>query len=110
LVPGYRRFGIKVITLLLNFGSKVKVNDAQSGFRAYSKQVLNAVSPSEAGMSVSVETLIRARAAGFGIREVATSCRYHPHSSTKNPVVHGLGVALSVVRIRLKSSLHRLVR
>ena len=109
-MPRYRRFGIKVITLLVNFGSKVKVRDAQSGFRAYSRRVLNAISPSETGMSVSVETLIRARAAGFGIKEVATSCHYHPQSSTKNPVVHGLEVALSVVRIRLKNSSHRLVR
>jgi len=102
-MPGYRRLGIKVITLLLNLGSKVKVRDAQSGFRAYSKWVLDAISPSEGGMSVSVETLISARAAGFGIREVAISCRYHPYSSTKNPVIHGLGVAFSVIKLRLKS-------
>jgi len=107
-MPGYRKFGIKVITLLFNLGAKTKVRDAQSGFRAYSKRVLNTISPTETGMSVSVEILIRARTAGFGIREVATSCRYHSRSSTKNPVVHGLEVALSVVRLRAKNLLGRL--
>lgn len=101
-IPRYRRFGIKVITFLFNFGSKVKVQDAQSGYRAYSRQALNAISATGADMSISVETLIQARAAGLRITEIATSCRYHPHSSSKNPVIHGLGVALSVVTLRLK--------
>lgn len=109
-MPRYRRFGIKVITFLFNFGAKVKVHDAQSGFRAYSKRVLNAISLTETGMSVSVETLIKARAAGLRIREVATSCQYHPYSSSVNPVIHGLRVALSVVRLRLKSLVGGLVR
>ncbi len=102
-MPGYRRFGIKLITFLFNFGSKVKVRDAQSGFRAYSKQVLSNISATEAGMSISVETLIKARAYGLKIREVATSCQYHSSSSSMNPVTHGLIVALSVVKLRLKS-------
>ena len=101
-IPRYRRFGIKVITFLFNFGAKVKIHDTQSGFRAYSKQALNVISVTETGMSISVETLIKARAAGLEIREVAISCLYHPDGSTKNPVIHGLGVALSVIRLRLK--------
>ena len=108
-MPGYRRFGIMVITFLFNFGSKVKVSDAQSGFRAYSKGVLNAISATEVGMSISVETLIKARAGGFGIKEVPVSCWYHPSSSSINPIMHGLGVALSVVRLRLRSTISRLV-
>ena len=102
-MPGYRRFGIKVITLLVNLGAKVKVYDAQSGFRAYSRQALNAIYIKESGMSVSVEILIRARKAGLRVKEVATSCQYHPSSSTKNPVVHGLEVAFSVVRLRSRT-------
>ncbi len=109
-IPRYRRFGIKLITFLFNFGSKVKVRDAQSGFRAYSKQALNNISATEAGMSISVETLIKARANGLKIREVATSCQYHPSSSSMNPVIHGLLVALSVVRLRLKKLVDGAVR
>lgn len=109
-MPRYRRLGIKLITFLFNFSSKVKVQDAQSGFRAYSKQALNTISATEAGMSISVETLIRARADGLKIREVATSCQYHPSSSSMNPVIHGLMVALSVVRLRLKRLVNGSVR
>ena len=108
-VPRYRIFGIKVITFLFNFASKIKVCDAQSGFRAYSNSVLSTIMTAETGMGISVEILIRARAAGFQIREVATSCQYHPGSSSKNPVIHGLGVVLSVVRLRLKSMAYRLI-
>jgi len=107
-MPRYRRFGIKVITLLVNLGSKVKVYDAQSGFRAYSRQTLNAISIKESGMSISVEILIRARRAGLRVKEMATSCQYHPSSSTKNPVIHGLEVAFSVVKLRLERPSGRL--
>lgn len=107
-MPRYRRFGIRVITFLFNVGSKTKVSDAQSGFRAYSKRALITVSSTEAGMSVSVETLIKARAAGLRIKEVATSCQYHPYSSSLNPISHGLGVAFSVVKLRLKNMTGRL--
>jgi len=100
-MPGYRGFGIRIITFLFNFGSKVRVSDAQSGFRAYSRRVLNAISTTEVGMSVSVETLIKARASGFRIKEVPISCRYHPNSSSINPITHGLGVALSAIKQRI---------
>jgi len=53
-------------------------------------------------MRIIVETLIKARADGLKIREVAISCQYHPSSSSMNPAIHGLMVALSVVRLRLK--------
>jgi len=109
-MPRYRRLGIKLITFLFNFGSKVKVHDAQSDFRAYSKQALNTISATEAGMSISVETLIKARAYGLDIREVATSCQYHPSSSSMNPVIHGLMVALSVVKLRLTKLVNEAVR
>ncbi|MBT9141142.1 MAG: UDP-2,3-diacetamido-2,3-dideoxy-D-glucuronate 2-epimerase [Dehalococcoidia bacterium] len=46
-MPRYRKFGIGVITFLWNFGSKVKVSDTQSGFRAYSKKILV---PAKAGI------------------------------------------------------------
>ncbi len=102
-IPPYRRFGIRIITFLFNLGSGTKVTDAQSGFRAYSRTALAAISATEPGMSVSVETIIKARAAGLRIKEVPISCQYHEQSSTKNPIIHGLAVAMSVVKLRLKT-------
>ena len=102
-VPKYRKFGIDIITWLYNLGSKKKVSDSQSCFRAYSRKSLEAVSITENGFSFSVEVLIQARKKGFVITEVPTSCVYHSQGSTINPLTHGLGVAWNVVKHRLKS-------
>lgn len=107
-VPRYRKFGINVITFLYNFGSKAKVSDAQSGFRAYNRKVIEAFNLNEKGMSVSIEILIKARKKGFVIKEVPISCSYSPSRLNIRAIKHGLGVALSVVRIRFKDSLCRL--
>ena len=101
-VPTYRKFGIDVITFLCNFGSKVKVSDAQSGFRGYRREVLDTVSLTEKGMGVSVEILIEARRLGHRIAEVPITCTYHRGGSTLNPVTHGVGVAFTVVKLRAK--------
>ena len=101
-MPRYRKLGIEAITYLYNLGSKVKVSDAQSGFRAYAQAVLKGFSPNEKGMSISIETLIEARRKGLAIAEVPISCSYNSDSHSLNPVIHGLGVALNVIRLRLK--------
>ena len=77
-MPRYRRFGIGVITFLWDFGSKVKVSDAQSGFRAYTKKLFENSPLSEKGMSVSIETLEKARKKSAIIKEVPVSCLYVP--------------------------------
>ena len=109
-MPRYRKFGISVITLLFNLGSKTKVSDAQSGFRAYSKKVFETFPLSEKGMSISIETLEKARRKRAIIKEVPISCFYAPSTLNLNAIKHGLSVALSVIRIRLKNSLQSLVR
>jgi glycosyltransferase involved in cell wall biosynthesis len=102
-VPRYRRFGINVITSLFNFGSKTKVTDAQSGFRAYHRRIFDTLRLSERGMSVSIETLEKARRKGAVIKEVPISCWYASSTLNLSVVNHGLSVALSVIRLRLKS-------
>jgi len=106
-MPRYRKFGIDVITFLCNFGSNVRVSDAQSGFRAYSANVIADFPLKANGMTISVEILIRARERSFSIKEVPISCIYHSNSSSINPMIHGLGVLFSVLKLRLKGFLHR---
>jgi glycosyltransferase involved in cell wall biosynthesis len=98
----YRKFGIDVITWLFNVGSPVKVVDAQSCYRGYSKRALHTLTITESGFGFSVELLVQAREHGLVIREVPISCIYHADSHSINPVVHGVGVALMVVKHRLK--------
>ena len=102
-IPRYRKFGIQVITFLYNFGSGTKVSDAQSGFRAYEREVLGAFPITESQLGASVEIIIRAREKGFVISEVPISCLYPLAGSSRNPVIHGLKVAFAVVKLRLKS-------
>lgn len=104
-MPAYRRFGISVINFLWNFGSRVRVSDTQSGFRAYSRRLLNGTPYSEKGMSISIEILEKARKIGATIREVESSCLYISSPLNLKAVEHGLGVALSVIRIRARNDL-----
>lgn len=106
----YRRFGINVITFLYNFGSKVKVSDAQSCFRAYGQRALHSLTVTEPGFGFSVELLVQARQRGLTISEVPISCIYHSASHSANPVTHGLGVALTVLKLRLGRLFRRSVR
>ena len=101
-VPRYRKFGIDVITWLYNIGSPVKVVDAQSCYRGYSHRALDKLQITESGFGFSVELLVQAREQGLVIREVPISCIYHSASHSINPVVHGVGVALMVVKHRIK--------
>ena len=101
-MPLYRRFGAKLITKIVNGQSKESVRDAQSGFRAYSRQALECLSVSEAGMGASVEILLDAGKHDLKICEVASSCRYNTGgvaTSTENPAAHGLGVVNSIIRL-----------
>ena len=97
-IPEYRKFGIKVITKITNSSLKEKLTDSQSGFRAYSKNVLKDVTPSEAGMGVSTEILIKASNAGHKIAEVPITIMYGSDTSTHNPVSHGTSVLFSTIK------------
>jgi hypothetical protein len=105
-VPRYRQFGIKVITWLFNFGCRTKITDSQSGFRAYKSNIYKNFHLSEKGMCISIETLETARWEKAVIEEVPIDCIYHNSRITFNDIKHGLTVALSVIKIRLKQSLY----
>ena len=98
-VPRYRRFGIRVLTGLTNVGSRnSKLNDAQSGFRAYSRKTIDTIDPAEAGMGASAEILWDADKRGLSVREVSIEVDYDVDTSTHGPVRHALGVVVSMLR------------
>jgi len=108
-MPKYRRFGISVITWLFNLGSNLRISDAQSCFRAYGAKALRSLNIRERGFGFSVELLVQARQKGLTITEVPISCIYHSASHSANPITHGLGVALTVVKLRIKNFLRKLI-
>jgi glycosyltransferase involved in cell wall biosynthesis len=97
-VPKYRKIGIKTITGITNVTTGAKITDAQSGFRAYSKKVLDSITPSEYGMGVSTEILIKATKNKFRITEVPITILYEGETSTHNPVSHGASVVFSTIK------------
>ena len=97
-VPNYRKIGIKVITKVTNASLKKKLTDSQSGFRAYNKQALTQISPSEMGMGISTEILIKASSKGLRIAEIPITILYHDDASTHNPVSHGTSVLVSTIK------------
>ena len=97
-VPQYRKVGIKVITKITNATIKKQLTDSQSGFRAYSKKVLTELNPSDAGMGISTEILIKASSKNFRISEVPIKITYSGDTSTHNPISQGSSVIISTIK------------
>lgn len=97
-IPRYRKVGIKVITSLTTSLTELKLTDSQSGFRGYSNRVLQEIIPSESGMGVSTEILIKASKKNFRIKEIPITVFYGEETSTHNPVPHGISVILSTMK------------
>ena len=100
----YRKIGIDMITWLYNIGCSQKISDSQSCFRAYTRELLEALTLEDGTFGFSTEVIIKARGQGFKIREVPISCIYHKEfkaNSSMNPVLHGLIVSMATLRWRL---------
>jgi len=95
---GYRKTGIKIITSASNYGTNFKVSDSQSGFRAYSKDAIDAIHPTEQGMAVSTEILLKISNKGLSIAEVPITISYEGDTSEKNSVSHGVGVLMNTIK------------
>ena len=96
--PKYRKLGINIITKVTNSSLSEKITDSQSGFRAYNNKVLQTLTPSDSGMGISTEILIKSSNLGFKIAEVPTEIQYEGDTSSQNPVSHGTGVLLSTLK------------
>ena len=97
-MPNYRKVGIKIITKVTNLSIKEKLTDSQSGFRAYSKKTLEKITPSDDGMGVSTEILIKSSKLGLVITEVPIKVNYEGDTSTHDPLSHGTSVILSTLK------------
>ena len=97
-IPDYRKLGIKIITKITNTSIKEKITDSQSGFRAYNKKVLSEIIPTETGMGISTEILIKASNKACRITEVPIKILYQGNTSTHNPVSHGASVIVSTIK------------
>ena len=97
-IPKYRKFGIKAITKISSLSHDLDIKDAQSGFRGYNKKALNEINPTEDGMGISTEILIKASKKDLKIIEVPIIINYEGNTSTHNPASHGISVILSTMK------------
>lgn len=98
-IPKYRKIGIQFLTEVINLTSGIEIKDAQSGFRAYSRKALDVLNPTELGMGLSGELLLKASKEGLNIIEVPVRVYYEGlESSTHNPIWHGLEVLTAVLK------------
>lgn len=104
-IPSYRKFGINIITFLVNIFSKLKITDSQSGFRAFGRLAQELEPFDEKCMGISIEIILKARLRSLRIKEVPISVFYHNDGSSINPIKHGLSVAITVLKLRVKYKL-----
>ena len=97
-MPNYRKVGIKIITKITNLSIKEKLTDSQSGFRSYSRKALQEITPTDDGMGVSTEILIKASNLELKVAEVPIKVNYNGDTSTHDPVSHGTSVILSTIK------------
>ena len=96
--PAYRKAGIKIITSATNYATHLKVSDSQSGFRAYSNAAIKEIHPTESGMSVSTEILLKVSNKGLSLAEVPINISYKGDTSKQNPVSHGTSVFATTMK------------
>ena len=97
-LPRYRKIGIKTITGLTNIMTGSKITDSQSGFRAYSKKVLKEISPTESGMGISTEILIKSSKKSMRITEIPITISYEDNKHSQEPISHGTSVIMSTIK------------
>jgi glycosyltransferase involved in cell wall biosynthesis len=94
-MPAYRVWGHRVLTMLSNLGSQVKLTDSQSGLRAFSAKAIDALSFVEQGLSVESEMQFLANEAGLRVTEIPVSIGYYIKAK-RSPLAHGIGVLNSI--------------
>ena len=96
-IPSHKIIGNKLLNLIINAG----VTDTQSGFRAYSKRAISLITPSEMGMGVDSEILIKAKEKNLKIVEVDITANYSvPRPSKLHPIRHRFEVILTVLKYK----------
>ncbi len=97
-MPSYRRAGKRSLDYITAVFTGI-VTDSQCGFRAFSRQAIEALDPHALGFGAESEMLIQAKEAGLRIVEVPVSSRYDVEGSTLKPVEHGYRVVDSILHV-----------
>jgi hypothetical protein len=78
--------------------SGLNITDSQSGFRSFAASTKDVFRFNARGMAIESEMLADAGRSGLRITEVEIGVRYDVDCSTVNPIKHGLGVLVMVLK------------
>lgn len=99
-IPGYRRFGQRVLNEATNISSSVRCSDSQSGYRAISRAGLDNMDFPTSGYGIESDMLAHFAERGLKIVEIPISVTYDvPHKHKMNPVKHGLSVLSGILQL-----------
>lgn len=103
--PFYRKIGLNFLNWSNRFLVKSTVKDGNSGYRAYTKEVLSTILKYDsAGYGVEVEQLAALESAGFRIMEVPITVKYKGliNTSKQRPLFQGVHILSAIFRIAVE--------
>ena len=101
-IPLYRTIGQRILTLVANLGTSMKMTDTQSGFRAYSPKALATLHFNQRQLGcVESEMQFLIRKKGLKALEVPITAIYRERAK-RNPVAQGLGTFWPTLRLALR--------
>jgi len=106
-MPLYKYIANRILTLFQNFMMGQKLSEYHTGFRAFSRKVLNSIAYQENSDDFVFDNQMIAQIfyAGFDIAEITCPTRYFREASSinlKRGIKYGLGVMGTSIRYRLQ--------
>ncbi len=95
-IPRLRALGQRVLTFVTNLGTRIKLTDTQSGFRAFSPRAIHVLSFRKQGFSLESEMQFLAQESGLTMAEVPVNIEYYDRAK-RNPFTHGTAVLRSIL-------------
>ena len=90
-------FGVTLFDALIEFFTKTKVSDSQSGYRAMKSAVLRNMRLDSEGYEIESEMLVKIARRGFRVKEVPISFEQRTYGrSGLDPLVDGFKILLSI--------------
>lgn len=104
-MPWWKFLGNRMLTILANARLGIKLTEYHSGFRAYSRSVLESLPLQENsdGFVFDTEIILQILQRGFRIAEVPIATRYFPEASSvgfRKSVTYGLAILKRLRRYR----------
>ncbi len=105
-MPRYKYFANRILTLIENILIGQKLSEYHTGYRAYTRQVLESI-PFESNSNDFIfdnEILVQAHSLGFRIGEISCPTRYFAEASSigfYKSCIYGLGVLRVALKYRL---------